>query len=164
MEINIKRSTNESSDLVNNKTNSFGKDREPEMIVTQVLDLEIVSKTSQITLKGKSHRFLIKMKKISPERGKHNELIFLSDRSIMNSMAKRILNGGFQNVREGQERIHEQSQKQRTTTTGKKAGVRENQKKSSVWEGKDGREIKPEKGGGKQKQLVLHLEEQETWS
>ena len=104
MEINIKRSTNESSDLVNNKTNSFGKDREPEMIVTQVLDLEIVSKTSQITLKGKSHRFLIKMKKISPERGKHNELIFLSDRSIMNSMAKRILNGGFQNVREGHKR------------------------------------------------------------
>jgi hypothetical protein len=67
MKINIKRIPDESTQIINGKTNCLARNSEPEMIVTLVGNPKGFCKSTQTRLKGYCYRFLIELKKISPE-------------------------------------------------------------------------------------------------
>jgi hypothetical protein len=67
MEINIKRITNESAQIVNGKTHRLARNSEPIVIVTLIGDLKRVCKSTQTRLENQGNRLLIELEKISSE-------------------------------------------------------------------------------------------------
>jgi hydrogenase maturation factor len=67
MKINIKRVTNESTQIVNGKTHRLARNSEPIVIATLIGDLKRVCKTTQTRLENQGNRLLIELEKISSE-------------------------------------------------------------------------------------------------
>jgi hypothetical protein len=67
MEINIKRIPDESTQIVNGKTNCLARNSEPKMVVTLIGDPKGFCISTQTRLEGQGNRLLIELKKISPE-------------------------------------------------------------------------------------------------
>jgi hypothetical protein len=55
MKVDIKRIYNHSAKLIDLKTNIFGENREPKMVVTEEFDMEIHSTTTQIRFQSQSN-------------------------------------------------------------------------------------------------------------
>jgi hypothetical protein len=60
MKIHIKRSSNESTQIIDGKANSLARNSEPEMIMTLIRNPKIFCKSTQTG-------FLVELKEISPE-------------------------------------------------------------------------------------------------
>ena len=62
MKIHIKRFPDEPAKLVYSQTNTFTGSREPEVVMTDKLNMKILSITTQTRLQGKGHWILIQLK------------------------------------------------------------------------------------------------------
>jgi hypothetical protein len=69
MKIHIKRSPNESSQLINGKTHFLTRDCESEMIMALKWNTVVLSKATKTRLESNGNRNFVKLEQISPEGG-----------------------------------------------------------------------------------------------